>query len=76
MNRFDYKAAKKGKSLSIDEVIDKTYLRLLGVVPEDRELTYLPSQGQSKKSRSARAFVRIAGRVEGKNTPLTLSLLK
>ena len=76
VNRFDYKAAKKGKTLSIDEVIDKTYLRLLGVVPEDKELTFFLSQGLSKKSRSAQAFVRIAGRVEGKNTPLTLSLLK
>ena len=76
INRYDYKAAKKGKILPIDDVIDKTYLRLLGVVPEDREIAFAKTEKERQKTKAGRAFTRIAGRVEGRNTPLTLSLLK
>lgn len=77
INRYSVKMAKKGKLLTVDEVMDKTYLRLLGIVPEDKEITYAAVTGQRRNhSNAQRAFLRIADRIEGKNTGLTLSLLK
>ena len=40
INRFDKKAVKQGKLLNIDEIIDKTYIRLLGIIPEEKNLMY------------------------------------
>lgn len=77
INRYSVKMAKKGKLLTVDEVMDRTYLRLLGIIPEDKEITYAVVTGQKNiKSGSQKAFARIADRIEGKNTRLTLSLLK
>lgn len=77
INRYNVRDAKKGKLLGIDEVIDKTYVRLLGVIPEDKEIsTYSVSRTVSKKSKSVAAFRRVADRIQGKNIKLTLSLIK
>lgn len=77
VNRYDLKAAKKGKLLSIDGVIDKTYVQLIGVVPEDKEVTtYTVTHKLSKNSKSRAAFGRIAKRLQGEQVKLTLSLLK
>lgn len=77
LNRYQIKAAKKGKLLSIDEVMDRTYLRLLGVVPEDKNVTYNAVTGQRRDNTpSALAFRRIADRLEGKNVLFRLSFIK
>ena len=77
VNRYSLKDAKKGKYLSIDEVIDKTVVRLIGVVPEDPALTAYSVTGLlPKKSKSAQAFMRIARRLIGQTVPLELKLLK
>ena len=74
INRFDSKATKKDKLLNLDEMINITYLRLIGVVPEDKKITYtsvvktdLPARSKSKD-----AFDNIAGRLLGKEIPLNL----
>lgn len=74
INRFDEKAVKRGKLLNIDDMIDKTYIRLLGVVPEERELTYSPaaSLSLSEYSGAKIAFDNIAERIIGKETELYL----
>lgn len=74
INRFDKKAVKRGKLLNIDEVIDRTYLRLLGVVPEERDLMYASvSEGAlSTYSEAKMAFNNIAERILGKEIPLYL----
>jgi septum site-determining protein MinD len=77
INRYDVKAAKKGKLLTVDEIIDKTFVQLLGIIPEDPEITYSTVTGQYReKCRSAEAFRRIAGRVEGQDVPLKLKQLR
>ncbi|MBQ7637391.1 MAG: P-loop NTPase [Clostridia bacterium] len=77
INRYSVKEAKKGKLLGIDEVINKTYVRLIGVVPEDKEISaYSVTRKVGKKSKSLAAFKRIADRILGKNVKLTLSLIK
>lgn len=77
INRYDVKAAQKGKLMTIDEIIDRTAVQLLGIIPEDPEITYSTVTGRyKKKCISSKAFRRIADRVEGKNVPLKLSQLK
>lgn len=77
INRYETRAAKRGNYLTIDEVIDKTMIQLIGVVPEDKEIKYSTVTGTiCANCRSAKAFARIAKRIAGMNVPLTLSLLK
>lgn len=78
INRFVKKAAMKSRLLNIDGVIDKSGIRLLGIIPEDRNIPYLSVTGKSpdKKSGFCKAVGRITGRIEGKNIPLNLKELK
>ncbi len=74
INRFDKKAVKRGKLLNIDDVIDRTYIRLLGIVPEERDLMYasVSENGISTYSEAKIAFDNIADRIFGKEIPLYL----
>lgn len=74
INRYDSKAAKRGRQLSPDNMVDKTYIRLLGVIPEERELTFasLSEKELSPYSEAYEAFCNIAGRLCGKEIPLIL----
>ncbi len=74
INRFDEKAVKKGKLLNIDDMIDRTYIRLLGVVPEDRNLMYssVTENTISNRSNTKNAFSNIAKRISGKEVPILL----
>ena len=74
INRFDPRAVKNGRLLNIDEVMDITYLRLLGVVPEDKRITHTSVSEKEIPSRSKVkiAFNNISGRIMGKEIPLNL----
>ncbi len=74
INRFDPRAVKKGNLLNIDEVIDITYLRLLGVVPEDKRVTQVSVSEKEipERSKVKIAFNNISGRITGKEIPLNL----
>ena len=74
INRYSLKAAKKGKLLSVDKMIDMSYVRLIGMIPEDEALLYKGSK--TKKGSAEGAFERIASRIMGENIELKLSLLK
>lgn len=77
INRYNIKAAQKGKLLTIDDIIDKTFIQLLGIIPEDPDITYSTvTKMINYKSKSSKAFMRVADRIEGKNVPLSISLLK
>lgn len=77
MNRYDLKAARRGGYFTVDEAIDKTGVQLIGIVPEDKRIMYSTVTGAvPEKSKSVRAFRRIAERISGGNVPLTLSLLR
>ena len=77
INRYDAKAAKKGNYFDIDSMIDQTLVQLIGVVPEDKELSaYSVTRRLGKKSKSRAAYERIARRLQGENVRLTHSLLK
>ncbi len=74
INRFDKNAVKQGKLLNVDEVIDITYLRLLGIIPEEKKLTQssVVENDFSARSRVKIAFSNVAGRILGKEIPLYL----
>ncbi len=77
INRYDIKAAKKGRLLTIDEIIDKTSVQLIGIIPEDKNIMYRSvSQKKLKTAKSDKAFMRIAKRIGGEYEELILSQLK
>ncbi len=77
INRYDLKAAKKGKLLTVDDIIDKTVVQLIGIVPEDKNIQYSTvSDKKLKTKRSDNAFLRLAGRISGRNVELNISQLK
>lgn len=74
INRFDEKSVKRGRLLNIDEMIDITCIRLLGVIPEEKTLTYLSvtEKHLSEYTETKIAFNNIARRIQGKEIPLYL----
>lgn len=72
INRFDKRATIKGKLLNIDDVIDSTRLRLIGVVPQDNAISFNMTCGKALPNRNSAsaAFVRIAARLDGRRVPL------
>lgn len=74
INRFDVKATVKRKLLNIDDVIDSTRLRLLGIVEQDSAVSFNLSRGKPlpERSKAAKAFARIADRLDGKRIPLKI----
>lgn len=77
INRYRLKSAKKGKFLTVDEIIDKTFVQLIGIIPEDENILYSTvSAKKLKTKKSDGAFMRISKRISGENIALTLSQLK
>lgn len=71
INRFDPKLIKKGLYDNIDVIIDKSCLRLIGIVPNDTELMLLPVKHHLKKrGRASKALKRIALRLSGADVAL------
>lgn len=77
INRYDVKSAKKGKLLTVDEIIDKTLVQLIGIIPEDKNIMYSTvSEKKLKTKKSDSAFTRIGRRISGENIELKISQLK
>lgn len=74
INRFNKAPTVKGRFFNIDEAIDAVNVQLIGVVPEDKEITYASSTGFSnlKDCPAKAAYGRIADRICGKKIPLVL----
>lgn len=75
LNRYTYGDVRDGTSLSADEMVDLTGLRLLGAVPEDDYLRVL-SHGETPEKPATSAFLRIARRICGENVPFLAKKLK
>lgn len=77
INRYNVRDAKRGKLLTVDEIIDKTFVQLIGIIPESKEIMYSTvTRKISKRNKAIKAFRRIADRITGKNVELILSELK
>lgn len=72
INRFVSKSVKKNKLLNIDSVIDDTTVQLIGVVPEDENITF-GNVMKRKNQVSYQPFVRITNRILRKEEPLNLN---
>jgi septum site-determining protein MinD len=74
LNRYNPRLANKGEMRSIDDVLDILAIDLLGVVPEDEQLTLSSDRGQlavyNPRVASAQAYRNIAQRIMGNNVPL------
>lgn len=74
LNRFRRAAVEHRFLFNVDDAIDRVGVQLIGVVPEDPEVTFrLPKgEGLPKKSPAKLAWERIAARLDGENVPLRL----
>lgn len=71
LNRVDTRLMKKGMQRNLDDAVDKTFIRLLGVIPEDKSLkTYTVSKKKGMLESTEEAFSNIAGRICGKDIKL------
>lgn len=71
LNRFDIELIKNGTYKNIDDIIDTSGMRLLGVVPADSELMLLSvKHSLNPKKRAFKAALRIAKRLTGENLRL------
>ncbi len=66
INRFINKQSGKYRFKNIDEIIDGSALRLIGIVPESEELRLISLKHKiSRRSKALKAFLRIAARLDG-----------
>lgn len=72
INRFRKKSVTAKKLLNIDSVIDETMIQLIGIVPEDEDITF-GKVSQRRGQPSYAPFFRIAGRILRKEIPLGMS---
>ena len=71
VNNFAYSLVKKGYSFNLDEIIDKTSIKLLGVVPFEQSVYHGRIRGEvARDGRAAKAHDRIAKRLAGYGCPL------
>lgn len=71
INRFEPSLIRKGLYDNIDDIIDKSSLRLIGIVPQDFELMLLPVKHSLKqRGRAGKALKRIALRLSGAEVQL------
>ncbi len=71
INNFDYKLTKKRIFKNIDQIIDESALRLLGIIPKSEELALLSIKHKLKKRGNVmKAFERISERLCGKDVLL------
>ncbi len=72
INRFQARPVAKQMLLNIDQVIDGAGARLIGVIPEDPDITYRAAMGKPvlPDGPAGGAYLRIAKRLEGEKIPL------
>lgn len=71
INRFDMDMITGGFYRNVDDLIDSSLTRLIGIVPADGELLLLNRNHKIKpKGRAARAFDRILRRISGEEVRL------
>ncbi len=75
---FDAASAVKGQRAGVIEMIDRSMLKCVGVVPADRRLVLRQENGLLPDERcvSQKAYRNIARRLEGENVPLFTGMRK
>lgn len=74
INRLNYEMTQSGDMLDISDIIETLSVELLGVVPDDRNITVSTNKGEpivlNENSNSGQAFRNIAKRLTGIDVPL------
>lgn len=74
INRLNPEMVKQNNMLSADDVVDLLAIRLIGIVPEDKNVIISTNTGipiaLDGKSLAGRAYHNIAQRLLGKDVPL------
>jgi septum site-determining protein MinD len=74
INRLNAEMVKRGDMLNINDIIDTLSVKLIGVVPDDRNITISTNKGEpivlDDKAVSGQAFKNIARRIVGEEVPL------
>ncbi|GIM29206.1 site-determining protein [Clostridium polyendosporum] len=69
INRLNYEMTQKGDMLDIPDIIETLSVKLLGVVPDDRNITVSTNKGEpivlDEKASAGQAFRNIARRITG-----------
>ena len=73
INRLNYEMTKRGDMLDVSDIIETLSVKLLGVVPDDKNITVSTNKGEpivlEEKSLSGKAFKNIASRITGQEVP-------
>ena len=73
VNRINFEMVKKGDMLDINDILDSLAIKLIGVVPDDRNITISTNKGEpivlDESSISGQAFKNIARRITGEEVP-------
>ncbi|SFB31707.1 septum site-determining protein MinD [Clostridium frigidicarnis] len=74
INRLNYDMTQKGEMLDISDIVEILSVKLLGVVPDDRDITISTNRGEpvvlNDKAKSGEAFRNVARRILGEEIPL------
>lgn len=74
VNRINYEMTKNGDMLDVSDILDSLAIELIGVVPDDRNITISTNKGEpivlTSSSLSGQAFRNIAKRITGEKVPL------
>lgn len=76
VNCYDARAARKGRLPGVIDLIDRTGVRLIGVIPFERRTTEMQITGklsaEDKRSPAGRAYFNLAARLGGASVPLSV----
>ncbi len=74
INRLNYEMTKNGDMLDVTDIIETLSIKLLGVVPDDRNITISTNKGEpivlDEGAIAGQAFKNIARRITGEEVPL------
>ena len=73
INRLNYEMTKSGDMLDVSDIIETLSIELLGVVPDDKNITVSTNKGEpivlDEQAVSGHAFKNIARRITGEQVP-------
>ena len=73
INRINQEMVKRGDMLAVQDILDSLAIKLIGIVPDDRNITISTNKGEpivlNNNARSGQAFKNIAKRITGEEVP-------
>lgn len=73
VNRLNVEMAKRNDMLNVNDIVEQLAIKLIGVVPDDRNITISTNKGEpivlNENSISGQAFKDIARRIDGEKVP-------